>query len=144
MSKGYTFDRSSLRGAGQGLLEAATDFERHTGALLAAARGTGGTAWGGTSVGVAMDRLGDLLEEVCGVLHANLRGTGDGFQAMADDLQGAEQDAVATVQAGAPAPGAPAPGSHAGPRAYAAPGTSAGPHAPGALPGPPTPGALPV
>ncbi|WP_101786784.1 hypothetical protein [Nonomuraea indica] len=132
MQEGYTFDRSSLRGAGQGMLEAATDFERHTGALLAAVRGTGGTAWGGTSVGMAMDRLGDLLEEVCGVLHANLRGTGDGFQAMADDLRGAEQDAVATVQAGAP----PAPGAGA----HAAPGA----RVPGTLPGPTVPGALPV
>ncbi|MBB6348323.1 hypothetical protein ACWGH8_42705 [Nonomuraea muscovyensis] len=115
MSDGYRFDRSSLSGAGHGLLDAAADFERHTGGLLATVRGTGDTAWGGTSVGVAMDRLGDLLDEACRVLHGNLHRTGDGVRSMADDLRLTEADAVATVNAagpGIPGPGAPGtPGS---------------------------------
>lgn len=97
MTQVFRFDRSSLRAAGEGLQDAAAGFERHTGSLLATVRGTAETAWGGTSVGAAMDRLGDLLDDACRLLHSNLRQTGDGVRAMADDLRLAEAEASAAV-----------------------------------------------
>ncbi|GGQ17595.1 hypothetical protein [Streptosporangium pseudovulgare] len=109
MTEVLRFDRSLLSGAGQGMLDAAADFERHTGGLLATVRGTGDTAWGGTSTGAAMDRLGDLLDDVCRLLHSHLHQTGDGIRGMADDLRRTEADISAVVQdPGASHPGRPA------------------------------------
>ncbi|GAB2482831.1 hypothetical protein [Streptosporangium sandarakinum] len=113
MTEVLRFDRSSLVGAGQGLLDAAADFERRTGGLLATVRGTGDTAWGGTPTGAAMDRLGDLLDDVCRLLHSHLHQTGDGVRAMADDLLLAEADSAAAVQS----PGSAAVQSPGVPRA---------------------------
>ncbi|NUW31483.1 hypothetical protein HTZ77_08605 [Nonomuraea sp. SMC257] len=98
MTQVYRFDHSSLSSAGDGLLDAAAEFERHTGNLLATMVNTGDTAWGGTPVGAAMDRLGDLLGDACGVLRLNLHRTGDGIRDMADDLRRAETDTYAGVQ----------------------------------------------
>ncbi|MFF0309991.1 hypothetical protein ACFYSC_21390 [Streptosporangium sp. NPDC004379] len=104
MAEVLRFDRSSLIGAGQGMLDAAADFERHAGGLLATVRGTGGTAWGGTSTGAEMDLLGDLLGDVCRLLHSHLHQTGGGIRAVADDLRWTEADTSAVVQgSGAPA-----------------------------------------
>ncbi|MEO3806588.1 hypothetical protein [Nonomuraea sp. B1E8] len=103
MAEDIRFDRSSLTSAGEGFLDAAADFERHTGSLLASVRGAAETAWGGTSVGVAMDRLGGLLDDACRVLHSNLHQTGDGIRTMADDFRATEAAASAAV----PDPGVP-------------------------------------
>ncbi|MEU4698702.1 hypothetical protein [Nonomuraea dietziae] len=105
MTQVFRFDRSSLMGASHGLLDAATDFQRHTGSLLATVRGTADTAWGGTSVGAAMDRLGDLLDDACRVLHSNLRQSGDGIRTMSDDLRRVEADASAVHGSGIPGAG---------------------------------------
>ncbi|MEU0571619.1 hypothetical protein ABZ297_40355 [Nonomuraea sp. NPDC005983] len=99
VSQELRFDHASLDGAGRHLQDAAALFRRHTDNLLAAVHGTGGTAFGGSATGMAMDQLSDLLHQACGHLHGNLHLTGDGLRTMADDLRAGELDAEATVHA---------------------------------------------
>lgn len=103
MSAELRFDHTSLNEAGRHLLDTAALFQRHTGNLLAVVHGTGGTAWGGSATGQAMDQLTELLHQACGQLHGNLHLTGEGVQMMAHTMRVNELDVQATVQAIVPA-----------------------------------------
>ncbi|TDD17842.1 hypothetical protein [Nonomuraea diastatica] len=114
MSAGIRFDQKSLEAAGQHLQDVSTEFQQRTQALFVAVRGTGETAWGGSTAGMAMDGLTDLLEQACAHLHGNLRLTGEGITAMARDFRGSEHAAQEVVDAAGPGStgtAGPAPGS---------------------------------
>ncbi|GAA2644985.1 hypothetical protein [Nonomuraea recticatena] len=99
MERELLFDDASMSGGAQHLREAGLLLRQHTDALLATVRGSGTTAWGGSDIGMDMEALHDLLDEVCGHLHRNIDLAGAGMDDMAKELRLAEADAVAGAQA---------------------------------------------
>ncbi|MGW7481665.1 ParB/RepB/Spo0J family partition protein [Nonomuraea muscovyensis] len=99
MRSGVKIHEASLTRAARDLREATELFGRHTETLLAVTAGGGRSPWGVGVVSMAMDQVNELLGTACRHLHANLHGSGAGFQTMADLHATARGSALATVLA---------------------------------------------
>ncbi|WP_214415502.1 hypothetical protein [Sphaerisporangium fuscum] len=99
MSQEYLSQHSSLNEAGLRLLDAADLFQRHTSDLLAAVRGTGGTAWGGSVTGMVMNELADLLHQSCAHVHGNLNRIGEAVHKMERHTRASELEVEAAARA---------------------------------------------
>ncbi|MEU8144993.1 hypothetical protein [Nonomuraea sp. NPDC048901] len=87
MGQELLFDHAALSGAGRHMKDSAALFRRHADNLLLSVGGSGGSAFGGTLLGAAVDQLNELLHQACGQTHHNLHATGTGIEVMADDLR---------------------------------------------------------
>ncbi|GAA3790873.1 hypothetical protein GCM10022226_07360 [Sphaerisporangium flaviroseum] len=110
-------DEAALTSAARGMREAAHLFGGHTDALLTSITGGGGgrSPWGDGMIGVAMDRINEMLGQACRHLHTNLDQTGISFAAMRDRHTAGEAASVAAMQnvfsVNDPEPGPAASGS---------------------------------